>query len=90
MKVLKHIFSVTIWVVIGLYILMIASFHIPAFQRYMGDKTAGLLAETLGTEVKVGSINPGFLNRLIIDRVSIMDQQGKEMLKVNLCITVAK
>ncbi len=83
MKVLKHIFSVTIWVVIGLYILMIASFHIPAFQRYMGDKTAGLLAETLGTEVKVGSINPGFLNRLIIDRVSIMDQQGKEMLKVN-------
>ena len=62
---------------------MITSFHIPAFQRYIGDKTAGLLAEKLGTEVKVGSINPGFLNRLIIDRVSIMDQQGKEMLKVN-------
>ncbi len=83
MKVLKRIFSITVWGIIGLYILMITSFHIPAFQRYIGDKTAGLLAEKLGTEVKVGSINPGFLNRLIIDRVSIMDQQGKEMLKVN-------
>ena len=82
-KVLKHIFSITIWIVIGLYVLMIASFHIPAVQRYMGDKTAGLLAEKLGTEVRVGSINPGFLNRLIIDKVSIMDQQGKEMLRVN-------
>ena len=83
MKVLKHIFSVTIWVVIGLYILMISSFHIPAFQQYIGEKTANLLADKLGTEVKVGSINPGFLNRLIIDKVSIMDQQGKEMLKVH-------
>ena len=62
---------------------MIISFHIPAVQRYIGNKTAGLLAETLGTNVQVGSVDPGFLNRLIIDRVCIYDQQGKEMLTVN-------
>ena len=62
---------------------MISSFHIPAFQQYIGEKTANLLADKLGTEVKVGSVNPGFLNRLIIDKVSIMDQQGKEMLNVH-------
>ncbi len=62
---------------------MIISFHIPAVQRYIGNKTAGLLAETLDTNVQVGSVDPGFLNRLIIDRVCIYDQQGKEMLTVN-------
>ncbi|MBQ7419124.1 MAG: translocation/assembly module TamB domain-containing protein [Prevotella sp.] len=82
MKTLKYILSATIWTIIGLYILMIVAFHIPPIQRYMGQKTADLLGETLGTEVTVGSINPGFLNRLIIDHVSIQDQQGEEMLRV--------
>ena len=83
MKVLKRIFSITIWGIIGLYLLMIISFHIPAIQSYIGNKTAGLLAETLGTSVRIGSVNPGFLNRLIIDKVCILDQQDKEMLIVN-------
>ena len=83
MKIIKRIFYVTIWGFIGLYTLMIIAFHIPAVQRYMGDKAADLLEKTLGTEVKVGSIYPGFLNRLIIDDLLIKDQQGKEMLRVH-------
>lgn len=49
----------------------------------MGNKAAGLLGDALGTEVKVGSINPGFLNRLVIDDVLIKDQQGKDMLIIH-------
>ena len=82
MKVLKHILGIITWGIIGLYLLMIISFHIPAIQRYMGSKTAGLLGRTLGTEVTIGSVNPGFLNRLIIDDVTIKDQDGKDMLIV--------
>ena len=58
-------------------------FHVPAFQGYMGSKTAGLLGDMLGTTVKVGNINPGFLNRLVIDDVLIKDQKGKEMLIIH-------
>ena len=74
---------ITIWGIIGLYFLMMTLFHIPTFQSYMGNKTASLLSGILGTEVKVGNINPGFLNRLVIDDVLIKDQQGKEMLTIH-------
>ncbi|MBQ8153294.1 MAG: translocation/assembly module TamB [Prevotella sp.] len=83
MKILKRIIYITTWGFIGFYFLMMTLFHIPAFQRYMGNKAAGLLGNTLGTEVQVGSINPGFLNRLVIDDVLIKDQQGKEMLVIH-------
>ncbi len=61
---------------------MMIALRFPAVQHYIGNKTAGMLADKLGTEVKVGSVDPGFLNRLIIDNVTIKDQQGKEMLSV--------
>ena len=83
MKILKRLIYATIWGIIGLYFLMMTLFHIPAFQRYMGNKAAGLLGDALGTEVKVGYINPGFLNRLVIDDVLIRDQQGKDMLMIH-------
>jgi len=82
-KILKRLIYATIWGIIGLYFLMMTLFHIPAFQRYMGNKAAGLLGDALGTEVKVGYINPGFLNRLVIDDVLIRDQQGKDMLMIH-------
>lgn len=82
MRVLKHIIGRTIWILIGLYVLFIGSFQIPAVQEYAGKKVAGLLAEKMGTSVQIGSVNPGVLNRLIIDKVRILDQQGKEMLTI--------
>ena len=41
------------------------------------------MSETLGTEVSVGRVHLGFLNRIIIDDVVILDQQQKEMLKAS-------
>ena len=43
---------------------------------------AGAVANKLGTNVRVGRINLGFFNRIIIDDVCIQDQQQHDMLRV--------
>ena len=82
MKILKRILSVIIWAFIALYLLLMTVTHIPAVQQYIGRQSASLLADKLGTEVEVGRVDLGFLNRLVIDDVRMQDQQGKEMLRI--------
>ena len=48
----------------------------------MGSWVANALSEKLGTEVTVGNVNLGFLNRLIIDDIYAEDLEGRPMLKV--------
>lgn len=43
---------------------------------------ANELKAILGTELKIGKIDIGLLNRIVIDDVLLNDQTGKEMLKV--------
>lgn len=81
MKWLKHIINLTVWTLIGLYLLLIIAFRIPAVQRELGSFTATALSDKLGTRVQVGRIDLGFLNRLIIDDALIYDQQQQEMLR---------
>jgi uncharacterized protein involved in outer membrane biogenesis len=52
-------------------------------QRFIGSKVAHELSEKLGTEVSVGRVDLGFLNRLIIDDVVVLDHQQQEMLKTS-------
>ena len=56
--------------------------HIPACQQYLGQKVAEVIADKLDTKVSVGRLDLGFLNRIILDDVLILDQQEKEMLRV--------
>lgn len=81
MKVLKHIIRGIIWTILGLYILTISLIQIPAIKNGIGNKTASILSEKLGTKVQIGRIDLGFFNRLIIDDVLIYDQQKKIMIK---------
>ena len=80
MKRLTHIISGIVWTLAGLYLLLIILLHIPAVQGYMGRQTGKVLSNKLGTEVRVGKVNLGILNRLIIDDVVINDQQGDTMI----------
>ena len=80
MKRLTHIISGIVWTLAGLYLLLIILLHIPAVQGYMGRQTGKILSNKLGTEVRVGKVNLGILNRLIIDDVVINDQQGDTMI----------
>lgn len=47
----------------------------------MGNVVANALSEKLGTKVKVGNVNLGFLNRIIIDDLYVEDQEKQPMLQ---------
>ena len=82
MKLLKRLISWTIWGVILLNFTLMAVSYIPQTQNYIGRKVAGAISDKLGTDVSIGKVDLGFLNRIIIDDVKILDQQQKEMLRV--------
>lgn len=57
--------------------------HVPAVQHWLGSRVSVALHDKLGTKVDIGSVNLGFLNRLVIDDVTIFDQQNKKMLQAS-------
>ena len=83
MKKAKIIIIGVIWTIVGLYILLVTMLHVPAFQSYLGQQIGEALTEKFGTQVSVGRIDLGFLSRVIIDDVSMDDQDGKNMLKAS-------
>ncbi len=82
MKLLKYIVNIVVWSLLTLYVLLMLFTHIPACQTFLGEKTAQAIGEKLGTNVSVGRVDLGFLNRVIIDDVLIYDQQQRMMLSV--------
>ena len=79
-KRIKHAVNTAVWTLIGSYLLLMASLQMPAVQRFIGNRIEHALSERLGTDVEVGRVSLGFLNRLVIDDVVIKDQQQKKML----------
>ncbi len=60
--------------------MLVVLLHLSPVQHFLGSEVAGALAAKLGTRVKVGSVNFGLLNHLIVDDVMVFDQQGDSML----------
>ena len=81
MKIFKWTISVLLWTVIALNVLFLGLTHLPAAQQYIGSKVAEYAGEMLGTQVSIGRVDLGILNRIIIDDVVIMDQRHQEMLR---------
>ena len=69
-----------IWSVLGLYLLIILTFSIPAVQEYLGQRAARILAKELGTSVTIGRLKYGLLSHLTLYQVNIKDQRGVNML----------
>ena len=80
MKILKHILNIAIWSILGLYLLIILTFSIPAVQEYLGQRAAKVLAKKLGTSVTIGRLKYGLLSHLTLYQVAIKDQRGANML----------
>ena len=80
LKILKHILNIAIWSILGLYLLIILTFSIPAVQEYLGKRVANVLSEKLGTSVSIGRLKYGLLSHLTLYQVNIKDQQGTDML----------
>lgn len=54
--------------------------HLPATQAFLGKQVGDALGQKLGTQVNVGRINVGMLNRIIIDDIMLKDQKGDSMI----------
>ena len=78
---IKRFFNVSIWLVCGFVISLAILTHTPSVQSFIGKKVAEAVGDKLGTKVKIGRVDIGFLNRLIIDNVIIYDKEQVDMLK---------
>ena len=65
-----------------IYFGLIVLLHIPSVQQGIGRITTDELEKLLKTEVEIGSIDLGLLNRIIIQDVKVRDQANKEMIKI--------
>lgn len=83
MRLLRNILAGFIWSVLGAYIIIAALTHIPAVQGWLGKTVSGALGDKLGTSVSVERVDLGFLNRVIIDGLTVDDQQGRQMLRAS-------
>ena len=83
MKIIKRIISIVIWTVIALNLLTAAVLRLPVVQQSVGSKVSSVLSEALGTEVSIGRVDLGFMDRIIIDDVTIPDQQNQPMLLIS-------
>ena len=82
-KILKRIISIAIWTIIALNLLTAAVLRLPVVQQSVGSKVSDVLSEALGTTVNIGRVDLGFLDRIIIDDVTILDQQRQPMLTIS-------
>lgn len=71
------------WSIAGLCLVVIILLHIPPFQAFLGGKVADAMASKFGTKVELGRVDLGFLNRLIVDDVTMLDQMGDTLLRAS-------
>lgn len=82
-KGIKYTSYILIGSLVGLYIGLIVLLNIPYIQKRTAHAVAKELSERLNTNVEVGRINMGLLNRIVIDNVQLKDQQNNNLLIVN-------
>ena len=66
----------------GVYLGIIVLLNIPYVQDKLSYIVTKELRKVLNTEVSVGKIDMGLLNRIIVEDVLLEDRRGREMLKV--------
>ncbi len=69
--------------VFGLYFLTVALLNIPAIQQRISMLVSQELKELLHTDLSVGNVDLGLMNRVILDDVWLNDQEGRQLLKVD-------
>lgn len=80
---IKETIRFTIIFMLVCYFGLIALVRLPAVQHRLSEYVAGRLAELFRTEVSVGNIDLGFLNRIIIQNVDVKDQNRNGMFHIS-------
>lgn len=63
-----------------MFALVAVALRLPQVQHIVGEQAAGMLSKKIGAEVRIGRVDVGLFNRLVIDSVVIRDKRGKTML----------
>jgi len=78
----KYLVRILVWGIIGVHISFLVLLNIPAVQGRLASMVSSELSKLLRSEVSVGHIELGLLNRIHIENVTLNDLQGEEMLNV--------
>ncbi|MDE5676375.1 translocation/assembly module TamB [Phocaeicola sp.] len=81
-KSLKYTVRILLGTLAGVYLGFIVLLNIPYVQSKLSVFVAKELQAVLHTEVSVGRIDMGLLNRIIVEDVLLHDRHDREMLKV--------
>lgn len=81
-KSFKYTVRILLGTLLGVYLGIIVLLNIPYVQSKLSVFAAKELKSILNTEVSVGRIDMGLLNRIIVEDVLLHDRQNEEMLKV--------
>ena len=79
MKRLEKILVNIVGTVVALYAIIVLLFSLPFMQQRLAGWTAHLLSRQVKSNVEVGSINLGLLNRIIVNDVTIYEPTGERM-----------
>lgn len=66
----------------AIYATIVLLFSLTAMQRKLAEAAAGALSDTFHSKVEIGSVNLGFLNRVIVNDLVLYEPSGKEMMTV--------
>ena len=78
----KYLFRIFIWGFLGFNIGLLVFLNLPFVQEKLSSIVSKELRNLLQTEVSVGHVDVGLLNRIIVEDILLEDRQGQEMLKV--------
>lgn len=70
-------------VIIGSYLVLILLIQIPSVQSEIGAVVARELRSRIGSDVTIGKVDIGLLNRIIISNLSVKDHENEEIAKVS-------
>lgn len=78
----KYFFRIFIWGLLGIHIGLLVFLNLSVVQEKLSSIASKELGNLLQTEVSIGHVDVGLLNRIILEDVLMEDRQGQEMLKV--------
>ena len=79
MKRLEKILVNIVGTMVAVYAAIVLLFSLPFMQTALASWTASLLTAQLKSKVDIGSVNLGFLNRIIVNDITVYEPNGKTM-----------
>lgn len=79
MKRLEKILVNIVGTMVAVYAAIVLLFSLPFMQTALASWTASLLTAQLKSKVDIGSVNLGFLNRIIVNDITVYEPSGKTL-----------